>query len=114
MEKLELTWRDIQGGHVIDIVGELTVGSKNSLVSCLREHLSPEVGLLLVNLERCTRVDSSGLGELVTCLVTATRQGVRLLLVGVPQQIRGLMKITNLLQIFEIHDSESSALDADL
>jgi anti-sigma B factor antagonist len=114
MEKLELTRRDIQGGLVIDIVGELTVGSKNSLVSSVREQLSPEVRLLLLNLERCTRVDSSGLGELVTCLVAATRQGVRLLLVGVPQQIQGLMKITNLLQIFEIHDTESSALEAGL
>jgi anti-anti-sigma regulatory factor len=55
-------------------------------------------------------VDSAGLGELVTCLVTATRHDAIMRLANVPQPIRGLMKMTNLLNAFEIFETEEAAL----
>lgn len=111
MKKLELRERELDGAHVIDIVGELTVGSgTETLLEVVRKSLEAGRRLLLVNLSQCRRVDSSGIGELVTCLVTATRQDAVLRLTSIPQQIRGLMKMTNVLKAFEVFDTDEAAI----
>ncbi|HEY0321145.1 MAG TPA: STAS domain-containing protein [Pyrinomonadaceae bacterium] len=109
--KLQLKERELEGALVIDIVGELTVGSgTESLLDMVRKSVSAGRRLLLVNLKQCRRVDSSGIGELVTCLVTATRHDAVLRLTSIPQQIRGLMKMTNVLKAFEVFDTDEEAI----
>jgi anti-sigma B factor antagonist len=111
MKKLELRERELDGAHVIDVVGELTVGSgTETLLEVVRKSLEAGRRLLLVNLKECRRVDSSGIGELVTCLVTATRHDAVLRLTSIPQQIRGLMKMTNVLKAFEVFDTDEAAI----
>jgi anti-anti-sigma regulatory factor len=61
---------------------------------------------------QCRRVDSSGIGELVTSLVTSARHDANLHLTNVPQQIRGLLKMTNVHKAFQIFDTEEAALAA--
>jgi anti-sigma B factor antagonist len=109
--KLELPLRELEAAAVIDVVGELTVGnSPELLLEKVRKQIGAGRRLVLVNLSQCRRVDSAGLGELVTCLVTATRHDATLRLTNIPQPIRGLMKMTNLLKAFEIFETEEEAL----
>lgn len=109
--KLELPLRELEGAVVIDIVGELTVGNTQELLlEKVRTQIEAGRRLVLVNLSQCRRVDSAGLGELVTCLVTATRHDTTFRLTNIPQPIRGLMKMTNLLKAFEIFETEEEAL----
>jgi len=109
--KLELQERELEGASVIDVIGELTIGSSRELLlEKVRKQIEAGRRLLLINLSQCRRVDSAGLGELVTCLVTATRHDANLRLTNVPQPIRGLMKMTNLLNAFEIFETEEAAL----
>jgi anti-sigma B factor antagonist len=109
--KLELPERELGGAVVIDVVGELTVGNSHELLlEKVRKQIEAGHRLVLVNLSQCRRVDSAGLGELVTCLVTATRHDATLRLTNIPQPIRGLMKMTNLLKAFEIFETEEEAM----
>lgn len=109
--KLQISERELEGAIVFDIIGELAVGSPHELLlEKVRERINAGSRLLIVNLSQCRRMDSAGLGELVTCLVTATRHDSVLRLTSVPQQIRGLMKITNLLKAFEIFENEEEAM----
>jgi anti-anti-sigma factor len=111
MKKLQLSERELDGALVFDVAGELTVGSGTEvLLDAVRKSLDAGRRLLLVNLAQCTRVDSSGIGELVTCLVTATRHDAVLRLTSIPQQIRGLMKMTNVLKAFEVFDTDAEAI----
>ena len=111
--KLELVERELPGALVVDVVGELTVGSGTErLLDTVRRHVAAGRTLLLVNMSRCKRVDSSGLGELVTCLVTATRHDATFRLTSVPQQIRGVMKLTNVLKAFELFETDEEAVKA--
>lgn len=110
--KLELPERELEGALVIDVVGELTVGSSDDvLLEKVRKLIELGRRLVLVNLSQCRRVDSAGLGELVTCLITATRHGAMFRLTSVPQPIRGLMKMTNLLKAFEIFETDEAAME---
>jgi anti-sigma B factor antagonist len=109
-KKLELKERELDGALAIDVIGELTVGSgTETLLDVVRKTVADGRRLLLVNLSQCRRVDSSGIGELVTCLVTATRHDAVLRLTSIPQQIRGLMKMTNVLKAFEVFDTDEAA-----
>ncbi|HEX8096877.1 MAG TPA: STAS domain-containing protein [Pyrinomonadaceae bacterium] len=111
MKKLELARRENGQAIVIDVVGELTAGSDyERLTEMVRQAVGAGTRLVLINLKQCRRVDSSGIGELVTCLVTATRQDARLRLTDVPQPILGIMKITNVLKAFEVFTTEDEAL----
>lgn len=115
MSKLVLVERETAGGIIIDVVGELSVGSgADKLLDVVRRLVSAGRTLLLVNMSHCRRVDSSGLGELVTCLVTATRHDATLRLTCLPQQIRGVMKLTNVLKAFEVFDTDEQAASAPI
>ena len=110
-KKLDLIERETAGAIVIEVIGELTVANgTDQLLEKVHQKLDAGCRLLLINMAQCWRVDSSGLGELVTCLVTATRRGAGLRLTNVSSQIRGLMKMTNLHKILEVFDSEEAAL----
>jgi anti-sigma B factor antagonist len=110
--RLELAERELEGAIAIDVVGDLTVGGGHELLlEKVRKLLEAGRRLLIINLSQCRRADSAGLGELVTCLVTATRHDAVLRLAAVPQPIRGLMKMTNLLKAFEVFETEAEALE---
>jgi anti-sigma B factor antagonist len=112
--KLELAERETDGALVIEIIGELTVGSGTErLLERVRERITAGRRTLLVNLAQCRRVDSSGLGELVTCLVTAARHDATLRLTNVPQPILGIMKVTNIHKAFEIFETEENAVNSN-
>ncbi|HEY0004901.1 MAG TPA: STAS domain-containing protein [Pyrinomonadaceae bacterium] len=111
-KKLEINERETGGAVVFDIIGELTIGSgTEKLLDRVRTRLNAGQRTLLVNMAQCRRVDSSGLGELVTCLVTSARQDATLRLTNVPQQIQGIMKMSNIYKAFEILDTEDAALE---
>ena len=112
--KLELKERELEGAVAIDVIGELTIaGGHEILLETVRKQLEAGRRLLLVNLSQCRRADSAGLGELVTCLVTAARHDAALRLTNIPQPIRGLMKMTNLLKAFEVFETEEEAVEAE-
>ena len=112
-KKLELVEREKGEAVVIEIIGELTAAnSTERVLEMVRKNVEAGRRLLLVNLAQCRRVDSSGMGELVTCLVSAARHDAVLRLTNVPQPIRGLMKLTNVHKAFEIFDTEEEAMQA--
>jgi anti-sigma B factor antagonist len=109
--KLELVEREQGAALVIEIIGDLTAAnSTERVLDIVRKSVEAGRRLLLVNMAQCRRVDSSGMGELVTCLVSAARHDARLRLTNVPQPIRGIMKLTNVHKAFEIFDTEEEAL----
>ena len=111
--KLELKERENAGAAVIELIGELTIASSTERVlNTVRKNLEAGRRLILINMAGCRRVDSSGIGELVTSLVTSARHDANLHLTNVPQQIRGLLKMTNVHKAFQIFDTEEAALAA--
>ena len=65
---------------------------------------------VLVNLGGVDYVDSSGIGELVSCYTTTKNQGGQLKLLNLTKKIKDLLQITKLLTVFETFDSEDEAL----
>jgi anti-sigma B factor antagonist len=59
-------------------------------------------------------VDSMGIGELVSALVSVTRAGGQIKLLKVRGKIQELLSITGVQTIFAIYGDESEALNAYL
>ena len=65
---------------------------------------------ILLDLKDVTRIDSAGIGMLVSKYLTARKSGGTIKLLNLTQHSDHLMDITRLTTVFEIFDDEAAAL----
>ena len=65
---------------------------------------------LIVNMARVPYMDSSGLGELISCYTTLQRLSGRIKLLHLSDRLQHLLVITKLISVFETFDSEPAAV----
>lgn len=98
---------------VIDLAGKLTCTDGPGLVKDKITSLVYQGHKnLVLNLADITYVDSSGLGELVACHLTAERGGATIKLANAGYRMQDLLVLTKLLTIFESHRTEAAAVDS--
>ncbi len=90
------------------MIGAANVELRQQIHEELEEYFdAPKV---IFNLEEVTRMDSSGLGTLVSVHVTITRKGGRTALVKAGAHIRNLLVLGRLATVFENYNSEEEAI----
>jgi anti-sigma B factor antagonist len=95
------------GISLLLLSGELDLAA----VSSLRAHTDgADVRGLVIDLADVTFMDSSALRELLHAQLEADRRGARLVLVGVPANVRRVLEITGTVEIFDIAESHEAAL----
>src|SRR5262250_218074 len=110
---MEISERKVGKITVIKIQGQAVLDQKTERLSQLaRERLQAGDRLFVVNLAGCSRMDSTGLGELVKAqkMVTDCEGGLKL--AEVPLSLRGLFVVTNLVELLEIFDREQQAINS--
>jgi anti-sigma B factor antagonist len=101
------------GVTIIDIKGQANISAHpERLPHLVRARLGEGERRFVINLEECSWMDSTALGELITSLVTITRQGGQLKLANVPRPVRGILTVSNLTQVFEIFENEQGAINS--
>jgi anti-sigma B factor antagonist len=90
-------WEDAQ---VVKCSGRLTTESSAALKSHV-QGLLPGAKRIIVDLGEVTRMDSAGLGAVVSVYVSAKKCKCALVLVNYNKSIRDLLGLANLLSIFE-------------
>jgi anti-sigma B factor antagonist len=65
---------------------------------------------IIINLDEVTTIDSSGLGELIRCKVTATSHQAEVKLLHVNIKARKLLTMAQLVGVFEMFDDEDMAV----
>jgi anti-sigma B factor antagonist len=116
--RIDVNIRQVSGITIFDLSGQLVAGDHSAGITAqgmtLREILlrAYERGnrWMLLNCEDLTRVDSSGVGELVGAYATIVRRGGVLRLLNPNQRLADLLALTGLDSLFEIHDDELIAL----
>src|SRR5687767_7451865 len=94
---------------VVDLSGKLTCTDGPGLVKDKVTSLVHQGHKnIVLNLAEITYVDSSGLGELVACFLTAERAGSLIKLANAGYRMHDLLVLTKLLTIFESHESEAA------
>lgn len=95
---------------VLKISGSITIGDTDSAIHHqVRRALDDHCKIIIIDLEKVTYMDSSGVGELAASYTSARNKGARLGLVKLQPKIRKLLQIMCFLDLFQIFDSIEDA-----
>jgi len=108
---MKATSRSVEGVEIISLQGKITIGAGDSQ---LREVITNAVNngntKILLDMSQVTTIDSSGIGELVGSYTTVTNRGGKLKLLHLPAKLNELLHVTQLITVFEVHESEQEAI----
>jgi len=108
---MKIDARTVGDVHILDCSGKITLGEGTMAVrNTVREILKSGGKKIVLNLHDVNYIDSSGIGELVSCYTTVTNQGGQLKLLNLTSKIRELLQITKLLTVFHVFTDEKSAV----
>ena len=110
---MQVTTRRRETVTILDVDGRLTIGLGDvALRKAVREQLQAGFNVLLLNLAGVTRLDSSGIGELVLSYTTVTDAGGRLALENLSAGVCAAAHATFLDDVFDIYEDEDEAIAA--
>jgi anti-sigma B factor antagonist len=111
MAQLEVTERQVGEAIVLGVAGRL-IADQGTCPFCERVDSLLAAGFrdVLVDLSRITYIDSAGVGALVWKYRSVTGRGGTFSLVRPSPRVRTILAITRLNTVFDIFDSEASAL----
>lgn len=112
--------RQVEDITILDLSGRLSLGEVLAfrpgrdlpLGEVVRELVSDGRKKILLNLADVKYVDSSGVGQLVGTLTSARSQGVELKMFNPAKPVLDLLKMTKLLAVFDVRESEEAAIAA--
>ena len=109
MNIIERTINDVT---VLDLEGDLALDENARFRKYVSGAIDAGVRKLIVNLARVKYMDSSGLGELISCYTTLQRLNGRVKLLHLNNRLQYLLAITKLDSVFESFDSEPAAFSS--
>jgi len=105
--------RQVDDVTIVDLRGDLVVGDGDEVLHDVLDRLLAEgQSKILLNLSHVDRMDSSGIGELVSGWKQARRQGLSLRLVRLGDKVRHALHLSQLLPLIEVYETEKDALIA--
>ena len=108
---VKLNTRQVGDVTVMDVAGRITLGEGSSaLRDAVRAMVTGGHKKILLNLGEVSYIDSSGIGELVSGFTSVTNSGGQLKLLNLTKRVKDLLQITKLYTVFDVHDSEVSAI----
>jgi anti-sigma B factor antagonist len=103
--------RTEKGTTIVDVVGQIDLGSSPALRKTLMESLKSTKSVA-INLSAVKYIDSSGIASLLEVLKEARNSEKRLVLFGLTGAVLQVLQLTRLTGVFEIHETEEQALGA--
>ena len=98
---------ELEGVWVFQVNGEINISTSPELKKCFEKQPSKKI---VVDLERVTYIDSSGLATLVEILKKTKSQGGSLGLASMSDKVKSLFEITKLDKLFSIFHNQNEAV----
>jgi anti-sigma B factor antagonist len=112
ISKVSITERQAGDVIILGVEGNIVTGeSADMLRGSIQRLLTEGRRKFLLDMAQVKWVDSIGIGELVSALVSVTRAGGQIKLLKVRDNIKEQLSITGMQTIFAIYDDESEALN---
>ena len=97
---------------VVEIAGKVTIGYDAQMRDAILDATEAGAQNVLLKMDRVTKIDSSGIGELAAAHQRIRNEGGRFLLVGLSEKLAAPLVIANLMGILEIYPNIDEALAA--
>ena len=108
---MKISSRQVDQATILDVSGNIDMLNspevRKTLLRVIREKSATRV---VLNLTAVAYIDSSGVASLVEGLKASRDQGLRLVLFGLNDSAREVLKISRLLRLFEIYENEQQAI----
>jgi anti-sigma B factor antagonist len=110
---LKITNREVDGVAVLALEGRIVLGEETvALREKVKSLLAAGKKKLVLDLKNVTMIDSAGLEGLVIAHTSAKSSGATLRLCNLGSRTNELLRITRLVTVFEVSDSEADAVRA--
>ena len=107
---MTISERQVGTATVLAVSGKLTLDDAGQLKGKVSSLLAAGHKQIVLNLGGVSYIDSSGLGEMVSCHTTATRENGAIKLAQLGKRATDLIVITKLNMVFDVYDTEKEAL----
>ena len=98
---------------IVDLDGRLVAGTGDVVLrETMNQLVADNYRNILLNLSLVDRIDSAGIGELMASVKLANRFGCKVRLVNVAGQVLDILRLSQLLPLLDLHDSEEEAIAA--
>lgn len=109
---LEIAVRQREGVAIVDLDGRITVGEASNLREAVEAQKAAGNVRLILNLDKTTFIDSTGLGAMVICHTTITKAGGALKLLHLNKRNIELLVLTKLHTVFDVYSEERDAINS--
>ncbi len=108
---MKISARRIKTVTILDVSGNIDMSNSPEVRKALLHEIRvPGVSRVVLNLSGVDYIDSSGVASLVEGLKASRDLGSRLVLFGLNDSAREVLKISRLLKLFEVYDDETQAM----
>jgi anti-sigma B factor antagonist len=111
LKKMDINIRTKGGIAIIDLSGNLTIGSsEESLRNTVSKLVADGGKSVLINLANVPMIDSSGIGAMIKAYTSVKEAGGQTKILKPPRLARQLLSITGLLSVLETFEEEDAAI----
>jgi len=108
---MKISKREVGNITILEPKGKITIGTGDvALRDAIEEATHAGSSNLLLDLNGVSKMDSSGLGELIAAYNTVTEDGGMIKLVNLPSKLYNVLGITQIVSVFDVFDDENEAL----
>jgi anti-sigma B factor antagonist len=108
---VRISARRVEHATILDVTGNIDMSNSPEVrKALLAEIRAKRASRVVLNLSSVEYIDSSGVASLIEGLKASREAGQRFVLFGLNESAREVLKISRLLKLFEIYDSEAQAI----
>lgn len=97
--------------NVLTLSGRLDAGSAERFISCIKELLEGHQTRFILDMKSLDFLDSTGVGMLLSAHRLVTGRGGAIKICNIQRQVKSLLLLTRLGEIFELFDDRESAIE---
>ncbi|MFQ3927457.1 STAS domain-containing protein [Leptospira interrogans] len=109
---MEITRRESGNIVILDINGEIDLYNAPEIKDVIAKLIEEQKYYTIINLEKVSYIDSSGIGALISSLSNLKKYQGGLKIINASGSVRKVFELTKLTSFFEIFDNESEAVSA--
>lgn len=108
---MNITQRKVGDVLIVELSGRMTIGQGDAEAGdAVRSALASGERKILLDMDDVPVVDSSGVGELISCYTSANNRTATVKLLKLSPRVGDVLKSTRLIGVFEIFDDEAEAI----
>ncbi len=107
---MEISQREKDGVVILDIQGEIDLYNAPEIKDTIQKLIEAQKYNIIINLEKVSYIDSSGIGALISSLSNLKKYQGSLKIINVYASVKKVFELTKLTSFFEIYNSEEEAL----